>query len=63
MDTHSTKLRNFASDEEGAQILEYALIIAVISLTVLIALRDVTGGGFSNFIVRLSSCVATPSCV
>lgn len=63
MDTLTTQWREFASDEEGAQIFEYALIIAVISLTVLIGLRDVTGPNFGGFIARLSNCVATPSCI
>ena len=53
---------NFARDEEGAQVVEYALIIAVVSIVLVIALRGLGGGGFSSFITRVTTCL-TATCV
>jgi pilus assembly protein Flp/PilA len=55
-------IRNFASDEDGAQVLEYALIIAVVSLAMVIALSTLNGN-FGTFITRLVNCLTTPACV
>ena len=50
---------SFAKDEEGAQVVEYALIIAVVSIALVVALRALTaaGGGFASFITRLGACL------
>ena len=52
---------NFARDEEGAQVVEYALIIAVVSIALVVALRGLTatGGGFGAFITRVTTCLTT----
>jgi pilus assembly protein Flp/PilA len=53
----------FFRNEEGAQIVEYALIIAVISLALIIALRPLTvGAGIGGLIQRLTNCLTTVSC-
>lgn len=53
----------FARDEEGAQIVEYALIIAVVSIVLIVALRALTtGGSFTTFIGRVTSCLTTAVC-
>jgi pilus assembly protein Flp/PilA len=44
-------------DEEGAQIVEYALIIAVVSLVLIVALRELDGDSFSTFITEVGSCL------
>lgn len=49
-------------DEEGAQVIEYALIIAVVSIALVIALRGLNGTGFSNFINRVTTCLTTATC-
>lgn len=56
---------NFARDEEGAQIVEYALIIAVVSIALVIALSAIGGGGgpFSTFVTRVTTCLTTGPCV
>ena len=55
---------SFAKDEEGAQVVEYALIIAVVSIALVIALRALTTGtSFSSFITRVSNCLTTATCV
>ena len=57
--------RGFLRDEEGAQVVEYALIIAVVSIALVIALQALTtaGGGFSVFIDRVTTCLTTATCV
>ena len=55
---------NFARDEEGAQIVEYALIIAVVSIALVIALATIAAGAgpFSTFITRVTTCLTTAVC-
>lgn len=44
--------------EDGAQVVEYALIIAVISIALVVALQPVfISGGINSFIARLSACL------
>jgi pilus assembly protein Flp/PilA len=50
---------NFSRDEEGAQVVEYALIIAVVSIALVIALKGISGGSFSDFVTRVSDCLKT----
>ena len=52
-------VQSFASDEEGAQVVEYGLIIAVVSIILVVALRDLTGTSFSGFITRVATCLTT----
>ena len=55
-----TGVAKFARDEEGAQIVEYALIIAVVSIALVVLLRGLTTGttsGFGSFITRVSNCL------
>ena len=55
--------RGFLRDEEGAQVIEYALIIAVVSIALVVALRGLTNGGaFSTFITRVGTCLTGPTC-
>lgn len=57
--------RSFLHDEDGAQVVEYALIIAVVSIALVVALKALTedGGGFSDFIDRVNVCLTTDACV
>lgn len=57
-------LLSFARDDEGAQVVEYALIIAVVSIALVLALKALTdnGGGFSDFITRVSDCLTGGTC-
>ena len=50
-------VQSFAKDEEGAQVIEYALIIAVVSITLVVALRNLTGSNFAGFITRVGTCL------
>jgi pilus assembly protein Flp/PilA len=56
-------IRSFARDEDGAQVVEYALIIAVVSIILVVALRGLTTGTtFSGFIARVNTCLTTATC-
>ena len=55
----SRSIRSFASDDEGAQVVEYALIIAVVSIILVVALRNLTGTSFTGFIGRVATCLTT----
>jgi len=58
-----SSIRSFALEEDGAQVVEYALIIAVVSITLVLALRGLTNGtGFNQFINRVTNCL-TGTCV
>jgi pilus assembly protein Flp/PilA len=55
-------LAEFLRNDDGAQIIEYALIIAVVSITLVVALRDVAGTNFVNWITRVSDCLTGGTC-
>ncbi|MBS0344728.1 MAG: Flp family type IVb pilin [Proteobacteria bacterium] len=48
--------RNFLREEDGAQIIEYALIIAVVSIALVIGLSGLNGN-FATFIGRVATCL------
>jgi len=52
-------VRSFAKDEDGSQVVEYALIIAVVSIALVVALKALTGTSFSGFITRVANCLGT----
>lgn len=54
----------FLQKEDGAQVVEYALIIAVISIALVLALDAITiANNFGSFIGRVSACLTTAVCV
>ena len=53
---------SFAKDEEGAQVVEYALIIAVVSIGLVLAINGLSGG-FQAFINRVTACLTGNGCV
>ena len=57
-------LRAFVREDDGAQVVEYALIIAVVSIALVVALSALTanGGGFTLFITRVVNCLTTATC-
>ena len=55
--TMKSGIANFARDEEGAQIVEYALIIAVVSIFLVIALSGIAGTQMATFIDRVTTCL------
>lgn len=55
-------VRRFVQDDEGAQVVEYALIIAVVSIALVLALQGVAGGKLADFIDRVASCLTSSTC-
>ena len=55
----SNSIRSFCRDEQGAQVVEYALIIAVVSIILVVALRGLTGTSFNDFITRVTNCLGS----
>lgn len=62
MDKKIRLIRSFAIEDDGAQVIEYALIIAVVSIALVVALRGVANGNLSDFIARVNNCLTTSSC-
>ncbi len=56
-------IKRFIRDEEGAQVVEYALIIAVVSIALVLAIQGLTNGNFADFIARVDACLTTATCV
>lgn len=54
--------KSFLADDEGAQVVEYALIIAVVSIALVLALGALTPGLFTDFITRVQNCLAGRGC-
>jgi pilus assembly protein Flp/PilA len=61
LNTVNTSITSFAKDEEGAQVVEYALIIAVVSIGLVVALRGLDGN-FATFITRVGTCLTGGAC-
>ena len=55
-------VKSFAREEDGAQVVEYALIIAVVSITLVIALSELNNSDFDTFIDRVGNCLTTNAC-
>jgi pilus assembly protein Flp/PilA len=59
-----TSTRNFLRDEEGSEVVEYALIIAVVSIGLVVAL-GVAGTGlqssFASLVARVTTCFTAGS--
>lgn len=54
---------SFLWDESGAQVVEYALVIAVISILLIIALRPlVTDTGLSDLVDLVRTCLGGAQC-
>ncbi|MBC7788653.1 MAG: Flp family type IVb pilin [Anaerolineae bacterium] len=52
--------RSFVSDEEGATMIEYGLLAALIALVVA-AVAFTLGGNLKNTFTNVSDCVAAPN--
>lgn len=55
----SMAIKKFARDEEGAQIIEYGLIIAVVSLVLIGLLGGLSGtdGAFTKMVDKVKVCL------
>lgn len=57
LDAVNNVLISLAKDEDGAQVVEYALIIAVVSIALVIALSTIGGVNMTTFIARVTTCL------
>ena len=59
------RLRGLAVEEDGAQIIEYALIVAVVSLGLIVLMQtDLLGTSFNAWLDRVKVCLdGTAACV
>lgn len=51
-------IRSFAIEDDGAQVVEYALIIAVVSIALILLLKALGDSDFSTFINRVGNCLS-----
>jgi len=63
MESFMNMVRAFAFDDDGAQIIEYALIVAVVSLGLIVLMMGATGLDFAGWIGRVNTCLGTGPCV
>ena len=56
-------IRSFAVEEDGTLVVEYALIIAVVAISLVIALGGMSNGSFSTLIGRLNNCLTSSACI
>lgn len=52
-------IRAFAVEEEGSEVVEYALIIALVSIVLALALGNATtglGSAFATLVTRVTNC-------
>ena len=55
---------NFSRDEEGAQVVEYSLIIAVVSIGLVLLMKNGTlFTGFTAWMTRVVTCLGVGPCV
>ena len=65
MNTIQHSIAQFAKEEDGAQVVEYALVIAVISIVLVLALGDSATGipsKFAALATRIGTCFSTGTC-
>jgi pilus assembly protein Flp/PilA len=62
MNKFLSSIRSFAIEDDGAQVIEYALIIAVVSIALVVALSAITGTQMSGFITRVGLCLTGGAC-
>jgi pilus assembly protein Flp/PilA len=60
--TLASSAGSFLREEDGSQVIEYALIIAVVSIALVVALNGLTGTNFSGFINRVGTCLTGGTC-
>lgn len=62
MDQLTQFVRSFLREEDGAQIVEYALIIAAVSLILIVALQALNNSDFQTFVGKVGTCLTTSVC-
>jgi pilus assembly protein Flp/PilA len=47
----------FAKEEDGSQVVEYSLIIAVVSIGLVLAIKGLKDGAFADLLTRVDNCL------
>ena len=56
--TMTTLAVGFVREEEGSQVVEYGLIIALVSIALAVGLSKIAGGSpFSTLATRIATCL------
>lgn len=51
-------LQSFASDEEGAQVIEYALVVAVVSIGLILLMKSsISTDLFTDWLTKVKACL------
>ena len=58
-------LQSFASDEEGAQVIEYALVVAVVSIGLILLMKSsISTTLFTDWLTKVKACLTnSATCV
>ncbi|MEG0001883.1 MAG: Flp family type IVb pilin [Comamonas sp.] len=58
-------LQSFASDEEGAQVIEYALVVAVVSIGLILLMKSsISTTLFTDWLTKVKACLTnSAACV
>ena len=61
--TMTTLAVGFAREEEGSQVVEYGLIIALVSIALALGLSKIAGtNAFSALATRINTCLTGSTC-
>ena len=64
LSTMKSGVANFAREDEGAQVVEYSLIIAVVSIGLILLMRNgALFTGFTAWMTRVVTCLGVGPCV
>ena len=64
LSTMKSGVANFAREDEGAQVVEYSLIIAVVSIGLILLMRNgALFTGFTAWMTRVITCLGVGPCV
>ena len=64
LSTMKSGVANFAREDEGAQVVEYSLIIAVVSIGLILLMKNgALFTGFTTWMNRVITCLGVGPCV
>ena len=64
LSTMKSGVANFAREDEGAQVVEYSLIIAVVSIGLILLMKNgALFTGFTAWMTRVTTCLSSAACV
>ncbi|MDH1473357.1 Flp family type IVb pilin [Comamonas thiooxydans] len=56
-------LQSFVQDEEGAQIIEYALVVAVVSIGLIVLMKSsISNTLFTDWLTKVKACLTNTNC-